>query len=110
MTIRRIDGYGFPILRVAGALELESCDEALFALSDALDAHPRLLGLDLSEVSRADAMAVSIVGVAASSLRKHGGRLVLLGISKAFEWALQDNRHWLAPEMIDFLAATPARG
>ncbi len=89
---------------------MESCDEALFALSDALDARPRLLGLDLSEVSRADAMAVSIVAVAASSLRKHGGRLVLLGISKAFEWALEDNRHWLGPEVHEFLATAPSRG
>lgn len=97
LKIRTIRSFGFPILHVSGSLDLTSFGKLLTEIADLVEQQPRLLGLDLGEVTWADAAAVSVVTTAAEWLAEHGGQLRLLDTSPAFDQAIQVNRRWLRP-------------
>lgn len=97
LKIRHIDHYGFPILHVAGNLDLTTFGKLLTEIGHRLERHPRVLGLDFSEVSEADTAAVNVVATAAEWMAAHGGRLRLLDTSPAFDRAAGENAQWLRP-------------
>lgn len=97
LKIRTIHSFGFPILHVSGSLDLTTFGKLLAEIADLVEQQPRRLGLDLGEVSWADAAAVSVVSTAAEWLAEHGGQLRLLDTSPAIDSAIQANRRWLRP-------------
>lgn len=97
LKIRHLDHYGFPILHVAGNLDLTTFGRLLAEIGHLLESRPEMLGLDFSEVTQADTAAVNVVATAAEWLSEHGGRLRLLDTSPAFDRAVRENSHWLRP-------------
>lgn len=97
LKVRRIEHFGFPILQVSGNLDLTTFGKLLTEVVHLLEQKPPILGLDLSQVSLADASAVSLVATAAEWMAEHGGRLRILDSSPAFEEAVRENGRFLRP-------------
>jgi anti-anti-sigma factor len=97
LKVRRIEQFGFPILQVAGNLDLTTFGRLLTEVVHLLENRPQTLGLDLSQVTLADASAVSLVATAAEWMAEHDGKLRLLDTSPAFEEAVRKSGPFLRP-------------
>lgn len=97
LKVRRIEQFGFPILQVSGNLDLTTFGKLLTEVVHLLENSPHTLGLDLSQVTLADASAVSLVATAAEWMAEHNGKLRILDSSPAFQEAVRMNERVIRP-------------
>lgn len=98
--------FGFPVVEVAGNLDMGNAHMLQEALLGAMQSKPERLGVDLRGVTSADLAGITIIEWAAQAVRTWGARLVLLGASLEYQAAAQSSSRWL--RLDDLCAGAPA--
>jgi anti-sigma B factor antagonist len=101
-------GKGAVVLAIHGDADLHTANELRDRLTEAIEEGPRLLVVDLSDVTFLDSMALGVLLGSMKRLRLQGGQLRLVvpatDLRRIFEITLLDRVFTLSPTRADALS------